>query len=195
MTMTFRALIPVPDPTVGVETTVAAHRASLDGATIGIMNNCKPNSAELLTAIADLLCERYAIREVVGPVQTEGILLASEEQLDDMAAKCDIVLHGLGDCSSCSALSTHNGIAFERRGVPAVVVGTIPFEKSVKAMATRHGYPDFQFVKVTHPLSSLNADAIRARAREALPQVLAIRGVDGAAPGTEELASVGAGRA
>jgi len=192
--MTFRALIPVPDPADGVETTVAADRASrLDGATIGIMYNCKPNSREMLTAIADLLCEGYAIREVVGPVQTEGILLASQEQIDDMASKCDIVLHGLGDCSSCSALSTHNGIAFERLGVPAVVVGTIPFEKSVKAMATRQGYPDFQFVKVTHPLSSLDADAIRARAREALPQVLAILGVSEAA--TDELTPVGAGRA
>jgi hypothetical protein len=194
--MTFRALIPVPDPADGVETTVAADRASrLDGATIGIMYNCKPNSREMLTAIADLLCEGYAIREVVGPVQTEGILLASEEQIDDMAAKCDIVLHGLGDCSSCSALSTHNGIAFERRGVPAVVVGTIPFEKSVKAMATRQGYPDFQFVKVTHPLSSLDADAIRQRAREALPQVLAILGVSETATDAAELTPVGAGRA
>jgi hypothetical protein len=193
--MTFRALIPVPDPAEGVETTLAADRASrLDGATIGIMYNCKPNSRELLTAIADLLCERYAIRGVVGPVRTEGILLASDEQLDDMAAKCDVVLHGLGDCSSCSALSTHNGIAFERRGVPAVVVGTIPFEKSVKAMATRQGYPDFQFVKVTHPLSSLDADAIRVRALEALPQVLAILGV-GATTDAGELTPVGAGRA
>lgn len=192
--MPFRSLVPMPDPTVEVPTTAAAARPrSLDGATVGIMYNSKPKSRQLLCAIADLLGERYAIAEIVGPIRTEGSLLASEEQLEAMAAQCDVVLHGLGDCSSCSAHATHTGIDFERRGVPAVVVGTTPFVKPVKAMATRQGYPDFQFVAVTHPVSSADDDQLQARAREALPQVLAILGLEDPGVRAEgELAALGA---
>ncbi len=194
--MTFRSLIPVADPDEALDATDAAARArSLDGATIGIMHNMKPNGPELLTAIAELLCERYEIRKVVGPVRTHGILLPTEEQLDAMAGECDVVLTGLGDCSSCSAMSTHVAIDFERRGVPAVVVGTTPFERSVKAMAIRQGYPEFEFAKVEHPVSSLDMDALRERAREALPQVLSILGVPERDPAhARELAPAGAGR-
>jgi hypothetical protein len=194
--MTFRSLIPVADPGEHLDETEAADRASrLDGATIGIMNNLKPNGPELLSAIADLLCERYAIKKVVGPVRTQGILLASEEQMQAMASECDIVLTGLADCSSCSAMSTHVAIDFERRGVPAVVVGTTPFQKSVKAMAIRQGYPEFEYVKVEHPVSSLDMDGLRQRALEALPQVLSILGVQERDPAPAgDLAPVGAGR-
>jgi hypothetical protein len=194
--MTFRSLVPVADPNEGIESTEAACRTlCLDDATIGIMYNAKPNGRELLTAIAELLCVRYPIKKVVGPIRTEDAMLPSEAQLDAMAAETDLVLTGLGDCGSCSALSTHVAIDFERRGIPAVMVGTTPFEKSVKAMATRQGYPDFEFVKVTHPLGSLDMDALRERALEALPQVLSILGVEeGGLTGASEMAPVRARR-
>jgi hypothetical protein len=105
-------------------------------------------------------------------------MLPSVEQLDDLAAKCDVVLSGLGDCGSCSACSLHVAIDFERRGVPAVAICTTPFLKSSQAMAARQGFEGYRFVMVEHPVSSLGPDEIRARAREALPQVLSILGVD-----------------
>jgi hypothetical protein len=180
--MTIQSLIPVEEPTRFVEGTEAAERVVLDGATIGLMANCKPNGPELLKAIADLLGTRYAIKAVVGPVRTEEMLLPSKEQLETMADECDAVLTGLGDCGSCSSLSTHTAVDFERRGVPAVVIGTKPFEKSVKAMALRQGYPDFDFAKVEHPLGSLDMEAVQERALEALPQVLSILGVEERSP-------------
>jgi hypothetical protein len=165
--MTLTSYVPVPSDVV-VLSQAAPRPQGLDGATIGIMHNCKPNGRELMSAIADLLCEEFAIKEVVTPVRSEGI----------MAAKCDIVLSGLGDCGSCSACSLHVAIDFERRGVPAVAICTTPFLKSSQAMATRQGFEGYRFVMVEHPVSSLGPDEIRARAREALPQVLSILGVD-----------------
>jgi hypothetical protein len=175
--MTLTSYVPVPSDVV-VLSQAAPRPQGLDGATIGIMHNCKPNGRELMSAIADLLCEEFAIKEVVTPVRSEGIMLPSVAQLDDLAAKCDIVLSGLGDCGSCSACSLHVAIDFERRGVPAVAICTTPFLKSSQAMATRQGFEGYRFVMVEHPVSSLGPDEIRARAREALPQVLSILGVD-----------------
>ena len=175
--MTLTSYVPVPSDVVGMSQ-AAERPQGLDGATIGIMHNCKPNGRELMSAIADLLCERFAIKEVVAPVRSEGIMLPSVQQLDDLAAQCDVVLSGLGDCGSCSACSLHVAIDFERRGVPAVAICTKPFLKSSQAMAARQGFEGYRFVMVEHPVSSLGPDEIRQRAREALPQVLSILGVD-----------------
>jgi hypothetical protein len=175
--MTFTSFVPVPSDVVGMSQ-AAERPLGLDGATVGIMHNCKANGRELLSAIADLLCERFSIKEVVAPVRSEGIMLPSVAQLDDLAARCDVVLSGLGDCGSCSACSLHVAIDFERRGVPAVAICTKPFLKSSQAMAARQGFEGYRFVMVEHPVSSLGPDEIRARAREALPQVLSILGVE-----------------
>lgn len=177
--MSLRVLIPVADAGEGVETTDSARRSGLlDGARVGIMYNSKQNALPMLSAVADLLRERFDVEEIVEPVRTKGVMLPEAEQIDDLAARVDVVLCGLGDCSSCSALSTHMAIDFERRGVPAVVVGTKPFAKSVKAMGARHGYPDYTAALVEHPLSSLDQDALRERALEALPQVLSVLGIE-----------------
>jgi len=146
--MTFTSYVPVPSDVV-VLSQAAARPQGLDGATIGIMHNCKKNGRELMSAIADLLCEEFAIKEVVAPVRSEGIMLPSVAQLDDLAAQCDVVL-----------------------------ICTKPFLKSSQAMAARQGFEGYRFVMVEHPVSSLGPDEIRERAREALPQVLSILGVD-----------------
>jgi hypothetical protein len=171
--MTITTLVPVPSDAVAASA-LAPRPRGLDGATIGIMCNVKRNGPELTAAIADLLRAEFDIAGVVGPVRAAGTMLPSQEQLDDMAARCDIVLTGLGDCGSCSACSIHVAADFERRGVPAVAVCTKPFLRSGQAMAARQGMPELRFVMVDHPLSSLSIDEIRERAQDALPQVLAI---------------------
>ena len=76
---------------------LAPRLKSFNGARVGVLHNVKHNAKELLVAIADLLQERYTLAEVVGPVLTDQSMLASSKQLDEMAAKCDVVLTGLGD--------------------------------------------------------------------------------------------------
>jgi hypothetical protein len=175
--MTITTLVPVPGDAVAQSPT-APRPHGLDRATIGIMCNVKRNGPELMSAIADLLCAEFDIAEVVGPVRAAGTMLPSEEQLADMAARCDVVITGLGDCGSCSACSIHVAADFERRGVPTAAICTKPFLRSGQAMAARQGLPGYRFVMVDHPLSSLTAAEVRDRAKDALPQVLAILGVD-----------------
>ena len=69
----------------------------LDGRTVGLLNSTKFNSDHLLDGIADLLSERYAVKDVVRrrksyfgrPVETD---LAKE-----MASTCDVVITAIGD--------------------------------------------------------------------------------------------------
>jgi hypothetical protein len=172
-------LIPVPSDDV-TASALAPRLRSLDGATVGILFNAKPNASSLLTAIADLLCKKFSIEAVLTPVRTEGVYHPSTEQLTLLASQADLVLIGLGDCGSCSACSIQVATQFERLGVPAAAICTTPFLSAGKAVAARQGMPGYEFATVAHPLSSLTMDELRERAREALPQVLSILGVTAA---------------
>ena len=105
-------------------------------------------------------------------------MLPSEEQLAEMVDRSDLVLTGLGDCGSCSATTMHVATDLEVRGVPTAAICTQPFLASASAMAARRGLPGYEFVRVEHPVSSLDAPEIAVRAQEAFPQVMAILGFD-----------------
>jgi hypothetical protein len=72
---------------------------------------------------------------------------------------------------------------FERRGLQTATILTDTFRRPGDAMARVQGFTDFRYAVMTHPISSLDPEQIRARAREALPEVLSILGLEGATDG------------
>jgi hypothetical protein len=64
-----------------------------------------------------------------------------------------------------------DSILFERHGVPSVPIITEPFVPSARAIAARHGRPEFPHVAVPHPITSLDDDQLRQRAALAAPLV------------------------
>ena len=68
----------------------------------------------------------------------------------------------------------HDGISFEKKGVPAAVICTEPFVTSAVAMSKIGGIPDFPFVVVPHPLGSLNQDELIKIAEKAAEDVVGI---------------------
>jgi hypothetical protein len=71
-----------------------------------------------------------------------------------------------------------DGIVLERAGIPTVSICTDAFVVTAEAMAGVYGFPGFQFVTVPHPIASLDAEQIRTRAKDVLPDVLRILGVE-----------------
>ncbi|HEY4685333.1 MAG TPA: hypothetical protein VII57_04720 [Dehalococcoidia bacterium] len=70
-----------------------------------------------------------------------------------------------------------DGTTFEKRGVPAASIVTAPFTRTADAMAKRHDFPGYRYATMPHPIGNLKPEQIRQRAREVLPQVLAILGL------------------
>ena len=66
----------------------------------------------------------------------------------------------------------HDAIEFEKRGIPAVPVLTAPFLSEARRKAAYMSYPNLQLAVVDHPFSALTRDEIRARAAQALPQIV-----------------------
>lgn len=70
-----------------------------------------------------------------------------------------------------------DGAFLEQRGIPAAAIVTSPFTHTGSIMARRHGFPEYRFAVMTHPIGNLRADQIEQRALEVLPQVLSILGI------------------
>jgi len=70
-----------------------------------------------------------------------------------------------------------DGTIFERKGIQAAAILTDTFRRPGDAMARVQGFADYRYAVITHPISSLNAEQVRERALQALPQVLAILGL------------------
>ena len=71
-----------------------------------------------------------------------------------------------------------DGTVFEKRGIPTAAIITHTFTASANAMARRNGFPDYRYAMIPHPLSSLSPEQVRQRAREVLPEILAILGIE-----------------
>ncbi len=69
----------------------------LDGRTVGLLNSSKFNSDHLLDGIADLLAERYAVREVVRRRKAYFGRPVEPELAGEMASRCDVVITAIGD--------------------------------------------------------------------------------------------------
>jgi hypothetical protein len=71
---------------------------TLDGATVGLLDNSKLNAAPLLAAIGELLRERYAIKATMVRTKGHGFSYPVEEPLaQEMAEHCDVVIAAIGD--------------------------------------------------------------------------------------------------
>jgi hypothetical protein len=57
-----------------------------------------------------------------------------------------------------------DAITFEKRGIPAAVVITEPFESTAEAMAKLAGMPGYPYAALPHPFGSLSPAEVRARA-------------------------------
>jgi hypothetical protein len=172
---------PILDPTGGGRPAAAAaaglepadRPADLRGATIGLLENTKHNAALLLDEIGALLVSQHGADRVVRRTKTVFALPVPDELRDELAASCDVVVVGVGDCGSCSASAIADGIVFEQSSVPAVVICSDAFTVTSDAMADLRGAPGYRYLTTPHPVASLDAVSIRKRATELLPGIVA----------------------
>jgi hypothetical protein len=167
------------DPTGGVQgatasAVLAPQRAKLAGATVGLLENTKQNAALFLAELGSLLRERYGVAVTVPHTKTAFAMPLSPEQLADLAATCDAVVTGVGDCGSCSASAVADGVALERRGIPAAVVCSDAFTVTADAMAELRGARGYHYATTAHPVAVLTPDEVRKRAEEVLAEVVSI---------------------
>lgn len=92
--------IKILDPTVApapAEAPPAKRVADLDGAVLGLLANGKVNGDRLLDLVRDELGRRYDVREVVLLTKPSASRPAEDPMLEELAARCDVVVTAIGD--------------------------------------------------------------------------------------------------
>ena len=64
-----------------------------------------------------------------------------------------------------------DAITFEKRGIPAAVVITEPFESTAEAMAKLAGMPGYPYAALPHPFGSLSPAEVSARADKVVGRI------------------------
>jgi hypothetical protein len=68
----------------------------------------------------------------------------------------------------------HDGIEFEKRGVPAAVALTEPFQPTGELTAKIAGLAGYPFIVMPHPVSRLDRSQLHARAEEFAAPLVAL---------------------
>jgi hypothetical protein len=71
--------------------------SSLQGAVVGFIDNTKPNFAQLVDDLADLMTTRLGVRSTIKRQKRASSVPAPESYIAELAAQCDLVITGSGD--------------------------------------------------------------------------------------------------
>jgi hypothetical protein len=159
-------------PQPGLE--LALRRPDLAGARVGLMDNTKHNAALLLAEIGSMLAAEHGATITVEATKANFAAPAPTDLVDRYREACDVVITGVGDCGSCSASAVADGIVFEQAGLPAAVICSDAFVVTADAMAELRGAPGYRYIRTAHPVAVLSAEQVRQRAKQLLPEVVAL---------------------
>jgi hypothetical protein len=171
----FSAMIdPTGHPSTRQRATVlAARKPDLRGRRVGLLANVKRNAEQFLDEVGGLLLREHGAAALVRAKKLSITDPVPPDILADLAASCDVVVVGVGDCGSCSASAVADGLALEGAGVPTVVVCTDAFAVTADAMAALQGNPGYGYVTTPHPVAPLGPEELRERALAAIGEIVA----------------------
>lgn len=142
-------------PEMPVPAITLADRPPLDGPVrIGLVDNGKPRARELLQLVADEIGRRVPVAHVELTSKPSAANPITEQEAAALAARADLVITGLGDCGACTACSVQDALLLERAGVPATVLVTEVFVRTVARFADVLGAPGYHHLAVPHPVAT-----------------------------------------
>jgi dTDP-4-amino-4,6-dideoxygalactose transaminase len=96
------AIVMLYDPTSPPQAAEGQPPASLkpvqlSGATVGFIDNAKPNFNHLVDDLAALLTSQYGVKRIIIRRKTSASIPATSDVVEALANACDIVITGSGD--------------------------------------------------------------------------------------------------
>ncbi|MGI4815443.1 MAG: UGSC family (seleno)protein [Janthinobacterium lividum] len=150
----------------------AERPASLAGKRVGLIENTKYNSDNILKRIGEILIRDYGAASYKIYRKRYSSVPAHDEIIRQLLEECDVMVAGVGDCGSCSSGSVLDGILLEMRNIPSASIITHLFINTGQAMTKQWGIPDYQFLVMEHPIANLPDELLQQRAELIAPQVV-----------------------
>lgn len=167
-----------PRGTVSADAEPIAERLqTLDGATVGFLDNAKTNADVFLDEVSTVLVEEHGVAETVHRRKSNTAIPA-----DSIAAylheHCDAVVNAFGDCGSCTSWCVYDSVDLEQRGTPTATVNSDEFVRLGQSESRSLGLPGLPIVTVPHPMGDQPEGVIRERARDAVPELVRVLTTD-----------------
>lgn len=146
---------------------------SLEGVTLGVLCNSKPNAQVLLDAVVEGLQERATLAGVVRDSKPIPSSAAPAEVYANLAGRVGAALFASADCGSCTSWGIHDTAELEKRGVPTVCLVAHPFVPMAKAQSIALEYPELRTVVFEGPIAGMPEEAVREKAAAIIDDVVA----------------------
>ncbi|MGE3619919.1 MAG: hypothetical protein AB7L84_05590 [Acidimicrobiia bacterium] len=162
---------------------LAPRPTSLEGLTLGLLWNVKPNGDVALRAAAAAIeaqVEGLKVRFYDGGIPVASALL------DRIAHECDVVLACTADCGSCTSWLTHDCVQLERRGTPAVIICSAGFEDDLETSARAFGMPGLQYALVPKVYNNIEPEEAEQITRPVVGELVKLLTSGVVAPGTTD---------
>jgi hypothetical protein len=163
------------DPTREVDAGSAMYAErprSLEGLRVGLIENTKFNSDDILKRIGEILVRDHGAASYKLYRKRYSSVPAHDEIIQDLVKNCDVMVAGVGDCGSCSSGSVLDGILLEMRNIPSASIITHLFENTGRAMARQWGNKDYRFLVMEHPIANLPDELLQDRAERIVPEIV-----------------------
>lgn len=151
--------------------TLAPRPARLGGLRLGILDNGKPNSDRFLALLAERLAQVAGVEPAQRHRKPSIGRLAPAETIDELAAACQLVVTGVGDCAGCCSCTVGDAVALERRGIPVAAVCTSEFVTAASLAAAAAGAPGYRLAVIDHPFGSCTGSQLADRAAQVADRV------------------------
>jgi hypothetical protein len=143
---------------------------TLEGTTIGLLDNSKSNARLLLDEIGKILKDEYGVAEVVSRRKDKSPVPA-DELADQLHAQCDAVVNAYGDCGSCTSWCVYDSIDLEKMGTPTATINSDEFVRLGQSEARSLGMPNLPLITVPHPMGDIVEEKVRARANDIIEEI------------------------
>jgi hypothetical protein len=147
--------------------------SSLEGITLGLLCNSKPNAQVLLDAVAEAISEQVNLAGIVRASKAIPSSAAPEETYATLAETCGAVIFASADCGSCTSWGIHDTAEMEKRGIPALCLVAHPFVPMANAQSVALEYPDLRTTVFEGPIAGIDEDTVRSKGRAIAASVIA----------------------
>lgn len=156
---------------------IAERLDSLEGTTVGLLDNSKSNADVFLETVGEHLKSEYGIEEVVYRRKDKSPIPA-DSLADQLDSQCDAVVNAYGDCGSCTSWCVYDSIDLEKKGTPVATINSDEFVKLGQSEAQSLGMPGLPLVTVAHPMGDLEEEKVLERAEDAIEEIVNVLTTD-----------------
>jgi hypothetical protein len=167
-----------PEGMVEVQRNPLAQRIdSLEGKTIGFLDNAKANADVFLEEVARIFEEEYGVAETIHRGKSTTAIPA-DSIAEYLHENCDAVVNAYGDCGSCTSWCVYDSIDLEQRGTPTATINSNEFVKLGQSEARSLGMAGLPIAVVEHPMGDIAEEIVHQRARDAVEEIVYVLTTD-----------------